>query len=103
MSQESMAQEVLSVAVFEPVPGQEEACLETLRELMNTLTSKGFSRDSLYRDVNDPKRYIAVRVWRSEEARRQALEDPTALRCWARMAHQVDIIRVYESLEEVKL
>lgn len=98
-----MSQEILSVAVFEPVPGQEEACLATVKELIGTLTSKGYSRDSLYRDAKDPKRYIAVRVWKSEEARRGALEDPDALRCWARMAHQMNVIRVYESLEEVKL
>jgi heme-degrading monooxygenase HmoA len=98
-----MSQEILSVAVFEPTPGQEEACLETVRELITTLTSRGYSRDSLYRDAKDPKRYIAVRLWKSEEARREAQEDPAALRCWARMAHQMNIIRVYESLEEVKL
>jgi heme-degrading monooxygenase HmoA len=98
-----MSKEVLSVAVFEPLPGQEEACLATVRELITILTSKGYSRDSLYRDAKDPSRYIAVRVWKSEEARREAQEDAGAQRCWARMAHQMTIIRVYESLEEIKI
>src|SRR5581483_3106222 len=40
-----MSQEILSIAVFEPYPGEEEACLATLRELIGILTSRNYSRD----------------------------------------------------------
>lgn len=98
-----MTQEVLSVAVFDPEPGKEEECLATLRELSAVLAAKQFSRDLLYRESKESKRYVLVRYWTSEQARKEALEDPGALRCWARMAHLMTIVKVYETLEEVPL
>ena len=98
-----MSQEILSVAVFEPQPGQEQECLNAVRELAGILAAKQFSRDRLFRDTAEAHRYVLARYWASESARRQALEDPAALRCWARMAELINSIKVYESLEEVPL
>ena len=97
-----MRQEILSVAVFEPAEGKDKDVLETVRELARVLSEKGFSRDLLYCE-KATKRYILVRYWKSAAARREAQEDPGALRCWARLADQITIIRVYEALEEVPL
>jgi hypothetical protein len=97
-----MSEEILSVAVFEPVEGRLEDALSVLRELAAVLSGRGFSRDSLYCE-RATNRYILVRFWASAAARREAQEDPAALRCWARLADQINIVRVYESLEEVRL
>jgi heme-degrading monooxygenase HmoA len=96
-----MPQEILSVAIYEALPGQEEASLATMGELLSALAAGGYSRDRLYRDGES--HYILVRYWKSEEARRQALEDPQVLRCWARLSHEIEIVKVYERLEEVEL
>jgi quinol monooxygenase YgiN len=97
------SKEILSVAVFEPQPGKEEECLAIVRELAGILAAKQFSRDRLFRDTAEAHRYVLARYWASESARRQALEDPAALRCWARMAELIDTIKIYEALEEVEL
>jgi quinol monooxygenase YgiN len=96
-----MPQEILSVAVWEPVPDHESASLATLRELSATLTTKGYGRDQLYRDRE--AHYVLLRYWKSEEARQAALEDPAMQRCWARLGNEIQIVKVYETLTEVPL
>jgi hypothetical protein len=96
-----MPQEILSVAVWEPVPDMEAASLETIRELISILAAKGYSRDLLYRDPES--HFVLLRYWKSEEARRDAQEDADAQRCWAKLAHEIQILRVYEKLEVVPL
>jgi len=96
-----MPQEILSVAVWEPVPEMEAASLDTLRELSSILTAKGYGRDLLYRDRES--HYVLIRHWKSEEARSTAQEDPDMLRCWARLGNEIQIIKVYETLTEVSL
>jgi hypothetical protein len=96
-----MPQEVLSVAVWEPVPGMEAASLETVRELISILAARGYSRDLLYRDPES--HYVLMRYWKSEEARRAAQEDPDAQRCWAKLGNEIQILKVYEKLEVVPL
>jgi hypothetical protein len=44
-----------------------------------------------------------MRFWKSEEARRAAQEDPDAQRCWAKLGHEIQILKVYEKLEAVPL
>jgi hypothetical protein len=44
-----------------------------------------------------------VRYWKSEESRRAALEDAAVQRCWAKLAHQIEIVKIYERLDEVAL
>ena len=94
-----MSQEILSVAVWEPVPELEDAALETFRELGSIVAAKGYGRDLLYRDRES--HYVFMRYWKSEEARRSALEDPEMQRCWLRLGNQVQIIKVYETLSEI--
>ena len=96
-----MPDEILSVAVWDPVPDQEAASLATIRELIAILSAKGYSRDLLYRDRES--HYVLLRYWKSEEARRTAQEDPDILRCWARLGNEIQIVKVYETLTEVPL
>jgi hypothetical protein len=96
-----MAQEILSVAVWDPLPDMEAASLATIRELIAILSAKGYSRDLLYRDRES--HYVLLRYWKSEEARRAAQEDPDTLRCWSRLGNEIQIVKVYETLTEVAL
>ena len=94
-----MSEEILSVAIWEPVSESEAAALETFRELMSIVAAKGYGRDMLYRDRDH--HYVFLRYWKSEDARRSALEDPDMLRCWAKLGNEVQIVKVYETLTEV--
>lgn len=96
-----MPQEILSVAVWEPMPEQEAASLQTLQELGSIVVAKGYGRDLLYRDR--ASHYVLLRYWNSEESRRAAQEDPDMLRCWARLGNEIQIVKVYETLAEVPL
>jgi hypothetical protein len=96
-----VSSEVLSVAVFELLPGMEERARSTVKELSGVLASGGYSRDMLYRGVEGE--YVLVRYWKSDECRRAAMEDPNAQKCWAKLAHEIRILKVHESLEEVEL
>jgi hypothetical protein len=92
--------EILSIAIFEPLPESQEAALTTVRELGAALEKGGYSRDSVYRDLKSGH-YVLLRYWRSEEARRAALEDPGVLRCWAKLAQEIRTVSVMETLEQV--
>ena len=96
-----MPHQILSVAIWEPVPDLEAESLATLRELSAILTTKGYGRDLLFRDRE--AHYVLVRYWKSEEARQAALEDPDMQRCWARLGNEIKIVKVYETLTEVSL
>jgi hypothetical protein len=96
-----MPHEILAVAVWEPVPGMEAASLDTIRELIAILAAKGYSRDLLYRDHES--HYVLLRYWKSEDTRRAAQEDADAQRCWARLGHEIQILKVYETLEAIPL
>lgn len=94
-----MPQEYLSIAIWEALPGMEATSLATVRELNALVSKKGYGRDLLYRTGD--LRYVLLRYWNSEQARSAALEDPEMLRCWARLANEIQIVKVYEQLEEV--
>ena|ERR1700751_5119358 len=96
-----MAQEILAVAIWQPFPDMEAASLITLRELIGILSAKGYRRDVLYRD--NESHYILLRFWKSEESRRSAQEDPEVQHCWARLGNEIQILRVYERLDNVSL
>lgn len=98
-----MSQEILSIAIFRPLPEMEEQSLATMRNLIAALTAGGYSRDQFYRDAKLSGEYILLRYWKSEDARRAALEDPEVLRCWAKLAQEIETVRVYETLEDVGL
>jgi hypothetical protein len=94
-----MPQEILSVAIWDPLPGMESASLATIRELMSIVAAKGYGRDLLYRDRES--HYVFLRYWKSEESRKSAQEDPEMLRCWARLGNEIQIVKVYETLAEL--
>ncbi len=89
------------MAIWEPLPNMEEPALATIRELNAIVSRKGYGRDLLYRSAEP--HYMLLRYWNSEEARRTALEDADLLRCWARLANEIQILKVYDKLEEVGL
>lgn len=89
------------MAIWEPVPGMEAASVATIRELSSIVKAKGYGRDLLYHDPHS--RYVFLRYWKSEDARRTAQEDPDMLRCWARLGNEINIVKVYETLSEVPL
>jgi hypothetical protein len=95
----SAESEILSVAVWKPVPGLEVASQATWHELSSIVAKKGYGRDLLYRDRQG--HYVLLRYWKSEEARRDAQEDPDMLRCWARLGNEIEIVKVFETLSEV--
>jgi hypothetical protein len=94
-----MSQEYLSIAIWEPLPGMEAASLVTIRELNAIVSRKGYGRDLLYRTGDS--HYLLLRYWNSEQARATAQEDPEVLRCWARLGNEIQILKVYEKLEDV--
>jgi hypothetical protein len=96
-----MLPEILSVAIFDFLPGKEQQCLTTLRELFSALAAGGYSRDLLYRD--DDMRYVLLRYWKSDEGRRAAQEDPEVQRCWAKLGNDLKIVKVYETLKQASL
>ena len=93
-----MPEDILSVAIWEPLPGKEAASLATMRELIAILAGTGYSRDFLYRDKSS---YVLLRYWVSEASRRAAQEDPEVLRCWARLGNEIQTVKVYETLRAV--
>jgi heme-degrading monooxygenase HmoA len=96
-----MPQEILSVAIWEPIPGMEQAALETFLQLTSIVAAKGYGGDMLYRDTEH--HYVFLRYWKSEDSRRAALEDPDMLRCWARLGNEIQIVKVYETLTGVQI
>lgn len=96
-----MPEEILSVAIFNSLPGKEAEALATMRSLRAALSAGGYSRDRLYRDGNG--QYVVVRYWKSEEARRHALEDPAVLRALAKLSQEIEIVKIHERLDEVDL
>lgn len=85
------------MAIWEPLPGMEAASLATIRELNAIIAKNGYGRDLLYRSGNS---YVLLRYWNSEQSRVTAYEDPELLRCWARLGNEIQIVKVYEKLEE---
>lgn len=98
-----MPKEILSIAIFEPQSGREESFKAAVSDLIAALAKGGYCRDLLYRDVNSHNQYVLLRYWKSEESRRAALEDFEVLRCWSKVAEQIQTSKVYETLSEVEL
>ena len=96
-----MAEEILSVAVLEALPGKEEELLATLRELYTMMHAKGYCRDTLHRDRSRPDRFLHLRYWTSAEMRAEAQADPEVHRYWQMLPESMHGHRVYECLEKV--
>ena len=97
----SKSSEILALAVVEALDGKEEECLQLLREFYALLRRKQYSRNLLYRDLKDSGRYINIRYWRSEEARKEAHEDPDVHAFWKRLSEIAKVAPVFERLEDV--
>ena len=95
----NMAEEVVSVAVLEALPGKEEELLSMLRELYSMMNGKGYCSDWLYRDSNRPDRFIHLRRWKSSELLAEAQIDPDVHRYWQRLPELCTIPTVYEDME----
>ena len=96
-----MADEILSMAVLEALPGKEEELLTTLRELYTLMNAKGYCRDTLHRDSAQPDRFLHLRHWKSAEMRAEAQVDPEVHRYWLKLPELCTIPTVYENLESV--
>jgi len=97
----SEAGEVMALAVVEAFDGHEDECLELLRDFYATLRRKRYSRDLLYRDQKNPRRFINIRYWLSARAAADAQEDPDVHRFWRRLSEIGEVTAVYERLEDV--
>jgi quinol monooxygenase YgiN len=96
-----MAEEIVSMAVLEALPGREEELLSKLRELYTMMHAKGYCRDTLHRDSSRPDRLLHIRYWTSAEMRSEAQADPEVHRYWQLLPELCTIPIVYESLEKV--
>lgn len=97
----SEEREIMALAVVEAFDGHEEECLQLLCEFYAVLRRKHYSRDLLYRDQKNPRRFINLRYWRSAEAAAEAHEDPDVHRFWKRLSEIAEVTAVFERLEDV--
>jgi len=97
----SETSEVMALAVVEAFEGKDEECLHLLHEFYAVLRRKQYSRDLLYRDLKDSRRFINIRYWRSDETRAQAQEDPDVHRFWQRLSAISKVTIVFERLKDV--
>src|ERR1039457_555147 len=96
-----MAQEILSIAVLEALPGKQEELLATLRQLYTMMHAKGYCRDALHRDSSNPGRFVHLRRWTSPEMRSEAQVDPHVHRYSQMLPALCTIPSGCESLEKV--
>jgi quinol monooxygenase YgiN len=94
-----MSEELMSVAVLEPLPGKEEELVATLTEFYTMMHTKGYCTDALYRDGQEPDRLFHVRRWKSAETRSEAQTDPDVHRYWQMLPDLCTIPIVYEDLK----
>ena len=96
-----MAQQIVSLAILEALPGKEEELLAKLRELYTMMHAKGYCRDTLHRDSSRPSRLLHVRQWTSPEMRSEAQVDPDVHRYWQTLPELCTIPIIYETLEKI--
>ncbi len=96
-----MADQIFAASIIEAHPGMENECLALLRDLYEMMGAKGYCRDLLYRDIREPRRFVHLRYWNSEDARDTAHEDPDVHKFWRRLGELCEINHVYERLEQV--
>jgi hypothetical protein len=96
-----MADEIVSMAILEALPGRELELLVTLRDLYTLMNRKGYCSDSLHRDSSRPDRFLHLRRWTSPEMRAEAQVDPEVHRYWLKLPELCTIPSVYEDLEKV--
>ena len=97
----SESSEIMALAVVEAFDGKDEECLQLLHEFYAVLARKQLSRDLLYRDLKDPRRFINIRYWHSAETRAEAHEDPDVHKFWKRLSEISKVTSVFERLEDI--
>jgi len=97
----SETSEIMALAIVDAFDGKDEECLHLLHEFYAVLRRKQYSRDLLYRDQKHPGRFVNIRYWRSEEARKEAQDDPDVHRFWRRLSEIAKVTQVLERLEDV--
>lgn len=98
-----MNNEIFAIAVVKPQEGHHDDVVNILHDLYEVMTRKKYSRNILYRDEKDTARLINMRYWASEQARRDAQEDPEVHRQWVRLAEVATVELVFECLLEVPM
>ena len=93
--------EIMAMAIFVAKEGKQDELLAVVRKFYSMLKSKGYSRDDLYRDAKNPRRFIHLRYWKSEETRADAHEDPEVHRFWQQMGLLCDMESVTERMDEL--
>ena len=93
--------EIMAMAIFVAREGKEEELLGVVRKFYSMLQRRGYSRDVLYRDAKNPRRFIHLRYWKSEQTRADAHEDPEVHRFWQQMGLLCDMESVTEGMEEL--
>ncbi len=91
----------MALAVVEAFDDKHGECLQLLQEAYAMLRRKGYSRDLLYQDAKDPRRFVNIRYWCSEEARAEAQEDPDVHRFWMRLSQISKVTTVFERLHDM--
>jgi quinol monooxygenase YgiN len=93
--------EIMALAIVDAFEGKSDECFHLLREFYAALARKQYSRNLLYRDQNDPQRFVNIRYWRSQEARKEAQEDPEVHQFWKRLSEIATVTYVLERLQDV--
>ena len=93
--------EILSFAVLRPHGDKEAETLTLLREFYAMMQKKGYSSDLLYRDPNQPGKLLHMRIWRSEERRDEAQNDPDVHHYWRSLTDVCTVLRAYERMEVI--
>ena len=97
----SETSEIMALAIVDTLDGKDEECLHLLHQFYAVLRRKQYSRDLLFRDHKDPRRFVNIRYWQSEEARKEAHEDPDVHSFWKRLSEIAKVTHVFERLEDV--
>lgn len=93
--------EITAMAIYVAREGKEDELMAVVREFYAMMARKGYSRDLLYRDRKNARRFIHLRYWKGEENRAEAHEDPEVHRFWQRMGLLCDMESVTERMEEL--
>jgi hypothetical protein len=89
-----MAQEILSVAIWEPIPEHEASALETFQELTSIVARKATAATCSTVTATIIMSFSATGIRIAAPLQ----EDPDMLRCWAKLGNEIQIVKVYETL-----
>ena len=96
-----MKDPIRSMAILKPNPGQEQEAYEFLREFYSMMYTKQYSHDILFRDLKQPNALVHIRIWLSDEARENAVNDPDVHYYWKKFPEFATICSTYEELDPI--